>query len=85
MISGFRPRMAFVLGDWGFGKTHLRLLLIDSFLQRGIPFVHDNVDGKCGSLAHLHRAVPRWMESIQVGTHTGLTKVGGCRRTKRSA
>jgi hypothetical protein len=70
--SGFRPQMAFVLGDWGFGKTHLRMLLVDSFLQRGIPFVQDSVDGKTGSLAHLHRAVPRWMESIQVGDHTGL-------------
>jgi hypothetical protein len=70
--SGFRPQIIFVSGDWGFGKTHLRMLLVDSFRQRGIPFIHDNVDGKSGSLAHLHRTVPRWMESIQVGAFTGL-------------
>lgn len=73
--SGFRPQLTFVLGDWGFGKSHLRMLLVDSFLRRRIPFVHDNVDGKCGSLAHLHRTVPRWMESIQVGAYTGLRSI----------
>lgn len=73
--SGFRPRIEFVLGDWGFGKTHLKLLLVDSFLRRGIPFIYDNVDARCGSLGHLHRAVPRWMESVQVGNRVGLRSV----------
>jgi hypothetical protein len=69
------PQMAFILGDWGFGKTHLQLLLADSFLTRGVPFLRDNVDGKSGSLAHLHRTVPRWMESLQLGSHTGLRAI----------
>jgi hypothetical protein len=64
--------MVFILGDWGFGKTHLRMLLLDSLLGRRVPFVHDHVDGKSGSLAHLHRTVPRWMESLQLGPYTGI-------------
>lgn len=76
--KGFRPQVIFVLGDWGFGKTHLRMLLVDSLRQQRIPFVHDNVDGKAGSLAHLHRTVPRWMESIQMGEHTGLRSAVEC-------
>jgi hypothetical protein len=64
-----------VNADWGFGKTHLQMLLVETFLRRQIPFVYDNVDGKSGSLAHLHRTVPRWMESIQSGTYRGIRSI----------
>lgn len=67
--------MVLVAADWGFGKTHVRMLLTDSFLNHQIPFIHDQVDGKAGSLAHLHRAVPRWMESLQRGSYVGLRTV----------
>jgi hypothetical protein len=69
------PNMIFISADWGFGKTHLRMLLVDSFLRRGTPFIHDHIDGKAGSLAHLHRTVPRWMESLQVGPYFGIRSV----------
>ena len=51
------------------------MLLVATFLRRRIPFVYDNVDGKTGSLAHLHRTVPRWMESVQAGTHRGIRSI----------
>src|SRR4051794_20781930 len=73
--SATGPNMTFISGDWGFGKTHLRMLLVDSFLRRSTPFIHDHIDGKAGSLAHLHRTVPRWMESLQVGPHVGIRSV----------
>lgn len=69
------PHMTFISGDWGFGKTHLRMLLVESFLRRQIPFIHDHIDGKSGSLAHLHRTVPRWMETLEVGPYVGIREV----------
>jgi len=70
-----RSNMAFILGDWGFGKSHIRMLLVDSFHGRKIPYVSDHVDGKSGSLAHLHRNVPRWLESLHLGPYTGIRSV----------
>jgi hypothetical protein len=67
--------MVFIHGDWGFGKSHIRMLLVDSFHGQGIPYVSDHVDGKSGSLAHLHRAVPRWLESVHLGSYTGIRSV----------
>ena len=72
------PNMIFILADWGFGKTHLRMLLVDSFLRRKTAFIHDHIDGKAGSLAHLHRTVPRWMEALQVGPFVGIRAAVEC-------
>jgi len=70
-----KSNLVFILGDWGFGKSHIRMLLVDSFNGREIPYVSDHVDGKSGSLAHLHRTVPRWLESLHLGPYTGIRSV----------
>ena len=49
-----------VHADYGFGKTHLELLCMEELLRKNIPYVNDNIDGRSGSLAHIHRCVPRW-------------------------
>jgi hypothetical protein len=72
------PNMIFISADWGFGKTHLRMLLVDSLLRGNRPFIHDHIDGKAGSLAHLHRSVPRWMETLQIGPHVGIRAAIEC-------
>jgi P-loop Domain of unknown function (DUF2791) len=65
-------RMILVSGDWGFGKSHIRMLCIEELCKRGIPHVQDCINGSSGSLSHLHRCVPRWLEGIRIGPVTGL-------------
>ncbi len=72
MSGSSGPRMILVSGDWGFGKSHIRMLCIEGLSKRGIPHVQDCIDGNSGSLAHLHRCVPRWLEGIRIGSATGL-------------
>jgi len=73
MIEGdMRQRMLMVEGDWGFGKSHLRLLITAEMVDLGIPHIHDSIDGRGTSLSHLHRCVPRWMEKTRFGDIYGL-------------
>lgn len=72
------PNMTFISADWGFGKTHLRMLLVDSLVRGNTPFISDHIDGRVGSLAHLHRSVPRWMEALQIGPHVGIRAAIEC-------
>ena len=64
--------LAVVSADWGFGKSHVRTLLASDLRTRGIPCIYDCVDGRGTSLAHIHRAVARWLEHVQIGCRTGL-------------
>ncbi len=64
--------MIVVAADWGFGKSHMRNLLSNHLSERRIPFVHECIDAKAASLAHIHRSVPRWLERMRFGRSTGL-------------
>jgi hypothetical protein len=72
MNGNAKPRLVFVLGDWGFGKSHIRMLCVEELRKRGIPHVHDAIDGSAGSLSHIHRCVPRWLEGLRIGQFIGL-------------
>ena len=70
--DGTKGEMILIAADWGFGKSHMRMLLSNHLSERGIPFVHEGVDARAASLAHIHRSVPRWLERIRFGRSTGL-------------
>jgi hypothetical protein len=70
--DGAKGQMVVIAADWGFGKSHMRMLLSSHLSERGIPFVHECVDARAASLAHIHRSVPRWLERIQIGRTIGL-------------
>lgn len=59
-----KGEMIVIAADWGFGKSHMRMLLSNHLSERGIPFVHECIDARAASLAHIHRSVPRWLERI---------------------
>ena len=61
-----------IAADWGFGKSHMRTLLSSHLVDREIPFLHECVDARAASLAHIHRSVPRWLERMQIGSTCGL-------------
>ena len=65
-------RILFVPGDWGFGKSHVRMLCAALLGEQGFPFVRDAIDGHACSLAHLHRCVPRWLETLRWRQVCGL-------------
>jgi hypothetical protein len=65
-------RTLLVPGDWGFGKSHMRMLCTALLAEQGLPFVRDAIDGKACSLAHLHRCVPRWLETLRWRQASGL-------------
>lgn len=69
---GTKGDMIVISADWGFGKSHMRMLLSGQLSERRIPFVHECVDGRAASLSHIHRAVPRWLERIRFGQTVGL-------------
>ncbi|MFX0142101.1 MAG: BREX system ATP-binding domain-containing protein, partial [Candidatus Hodarchaeota archaeon] len=48
-------------GDWGSGKSHLQMLFKERAGRDGIALIQDCIDGRAGSLAHIHRCVPRWL------------------------
>jgi hypothetical protein len=70
--DGTRGEMVVIAADWGFGKSHMRMLLSSHLKDRGIPFLHECIDARAASLSHIHRSVPRWLERIQFGRTTGL-------------
>jgi hypothetical protein len=70
--DGTKGDMIVIAADWGFGKTHMRMLLSNHLADRGIPFIHECIDARAASLAHIHRSVPRWLERIQLGRTVGL-------------
>ena len=61
-----------ISADWGFGKSHMRMLLSSHLSDQGIPFIHECVDARAASLAHLHRSIPRWLDRIQFGKTRGF-------------
>jgi hypothetical protein len=67
--------MAVIVADWGFGKSHLGMLLSGRLSQQSVPFVHECVDARGASLSHIHRSVPRWLENIQIRQTLGLRNV----------
>jgi len=64
--------MLVIAADWGFGKSHVRMLLSSHLSEQGIPFIHECIDARAASLSHIHRSVPRWIEHIQFGGTVGL-------------
>jgi hypothetical protein len=70
--DGTKGEMVVIAADWGFGKSHMRMLLSSHLKDRGIPFIHECIDARAASLSHIHRSVPRWLERIQFGRTTGL-------------
>lgn len=70
--DGTKGDMVVIAADWGFGKSHFRMLLSRHLSENRIPFVHECIDARAASLAHLHRSVPRWLERIQIGRTVGL-------------
>lgn len=67
-----KKELLVVKADWGFGKSHVRMLLSDQLIRNEIPFIADSIDGRASSLSHMHRAVWRWLEGIQIGFLFGL-------------
>jgi hypothetical protein len=70
--EGTSGHLVAISADWGFGKSHMRMLLSSHLSDRGIPFIHECVDARAASLAHLHRSIPRWLARIQFGKTRGL-------------
>jgi hypothetical protein len=70
--DGTKGDMIVIAAAWGFGKSHMRMLLSNHLSEQGIPFVHECIDARAASLSHIHRSVPRWLERIQFGRTTGL-------------
>jgi hypothetical protein len=70
--DGTKGEMVVIAADWGFGKSHMRMLLSNHLSEQGIPFLHDCIDARAASLSHIHRSVPRWLERIQFGRTIGL-------------
>lgn len=70
--DGTKGDMIVIAADWGFGKSHTRMLVSSHLSEQGIPFVHECIDARAASLAHIHRSVPRWLERIQFGRTIGL-------------
>lgn len=70
--DGTKGDMIVIAADWGFGKSHTRMLVSSHLSEQGIPFVHECIDARAASLAHVHRSVPRWLERIQFGRTVGL-------------
>ncbi len=61
-----------IAADWGFGKSHVRMLLSSHLSENSIPFIHECIDARAASLAHVHRSVHRWLERVQFGRTIGL-------------
>ncbi len=70
--DGTTGALIVVAADWGFGKSHMRMLLSSHLSKRGIPFAYECVDARAASLAHIHRSIPRWLERMQLGRTVGL-------------
>jgi PII-like signaling protein len=70
--DGTKGDMIVFAADWGFGKSHMRMLLSNHLTEQDIPFVHECVDARAASLSHIHRSIPRWLERIQFARCTGL-------------
>ncbi len=75
-IHGFkrlpRAHLLLIQGDWGTGKSHLRILCKHLVRQQHLPMIEEQVDGKASSLAHTHRVVSRWLNNIQFDEVRGL-------------
>lgn len=71
-------------GDWGCGKTHMRMLFREHLVRNHIPFVEDTVDGRAGSLAHIHRCIPRWLSQLSLGDMEGFRNMLLCGTLDRS-
>jgi P-loop Domain of unknown function (DUF2791) len=76
-LTGFASRAAdqrlvLVRGDWGTGKSHLRMLCEALVRQHKLPYIQHSVDGQGGSLAHIHRCIPRWLNECSIGDVKGL-------------
>jgi hypothetical protein len=70
--DGTKGEMLVIAADWGFGKSHMRMLISNHLSEQAIPFVHECIDARAASLSHIHRSVPRWLERIQFGRTVGL-------------
>jgi hypothetical protein len=61
-----------IRGDWGTGKSHVRMLCEALVRQQKLPYINHSVDGQRGSLAHIHRCIPRWLNECSIGNIKGL-------------
>jgi hypothetical protein len=66
------PEPLLIEGDWGSGKSHLRMLLRHELRRRRIPYVSSAVGRFQGSLAHFHLTAPRWLDTIDFGDAHGV-------------
>lgn len=73
-----RPTPLLLEGDWGSGKTHMKMLLRHELRRRRIPHVVASVGRYQGSLAHLHLTVPRWLATLDFGDACGLRAALEC-------
>ncbi len=67
--------LVFVQADWGFGKSHTRMLLSGDLFNTQTPFAYGCVDARGSSLGHIHRAVPKWLEELRIGKVVGLRRL----------
>lgn len=74
-VGNFSPSALMVEGDWGSGKSHTAMLCRRYIEELSLPWVHASVDGRGGSLSHLHRSVPTWIEGLRIGPVRGLQQV----------
>jgi len=70
--DGTTSELVVISADWGFGKSHMRMLLSSHLSETGVPFIHECIDARAASLAHIHRSIPRWLDRIQFGKIRGL-------------
>jgi hypothetical protein len=70
--GGTKGDMVVIAADWGFGKSHMRMLLSSHLSEQSIPYIYECIDGRAASLSHIHRSVPRWLERIRFGGTVGL-------------
>jgi hypothetical protein len=69
---GVSQRLVLIRGDWGTGKSHIRMLCEALIRQHKLPYINHSVDGQRGSLAHIHRCIPRWLNECSIGDIKGL-------------
>lgn len=65
-------RLIFVQGDWGTGKSHMRVLCEHAIQDSALAVIKHCVDGRTGSLAHAHRCIPQWLNECRFGTIMGF-------------
>lgn len=72
---GAAGKVAIVEDDYGFGKSHVRSLLLGRLVEAKVPFIFGSVDARSSSLAHVHRAIPSWLSKMRIGAFSGIKDI----------